>query len=114
MLVPTIIKDALATAKQTVEAELANTLQNIYRLTGKYHVHTDCSSITHVLYTCSCSPLCDWLTTSSSKHPQPSADEVCSYKFETTRNISKSDNGMLSITPPCNRYNVQLPVREIF
>lgn len=42
MLVPTIIKDALATAKQTVEAELANTLQNIYRLTGKYHMHAHC------------------------------------------------------------------------
>ena len=37
-LVPSIIKDALATAKQTVETELAKTLQNIYRLTGKCYV----------------------------------------------------------------------------
>ena len=36
ILVPSIIKDALVTAKQTVEVELAKTLQNIYKLTGKH------------------------------------------------------------------------------
>ena len=36
MSVPSIIKDALATAKQTIETELAKTLQNIYKLTGIY------------------------------------------------------------------------------
>lgn len=39
MLVPSIIKDALATAKQTVEAELTKTLQNIYKLTGESIVY---------------------------------------------------------------------------
>ena len=45
MSVPSIIKDALATAKQTIETELAKTLQNIYKLTGIWHCRTHLSII---------------------------------------------------------------------